>query len=67
MVVVVVLGARVVVIALLSGVAVLVGGGGLTATGALERTMGRAKADMTMPVVRKYASSLQGLLALSSL
>ena len=51
----VVLGARVVVmIALLSGVAVLVGGGGgATSTGALERTMGRAKAEMTMPVVMK--------------
>ena len=49
----VVLGARVVVSALMSGVSVLVGGGGLTATGALERTMGRAKAEMTMPVVRK--------------
>ena len=47
----VVLGARVVVmIALLS---VSVGGGGVTATGALERTMGKAKAEMTMPVVRK--------------
>ena len=52
-VVVLVLGARVVVIALLSGVTVLVGGIGATSTGALERTMGRAKAEMTMPVVRK--------------
>ena len=47
------MGARVVVRALLSGVSVLVGGGGLRATGALERTMGRAKAEMTIPVVRK--------------
>ena len=45
------MGARVVVmIALLS---VPVGVVGVIATGALERTMGRAKAEMTMPVVRK--------------
>ena len=32
----------------------------LTATGALARTMGRAKAETTMPVVRNQASSRQG-------
>ena len=42
-------------------------GSGDADTGALASTMGRAKAETTMPVVRKYASSLQGLLALSSL
>ena len=50
------MGARVLVLrALLSGLTVVVGGGGggVTSTGALERTMGRAKAEMTMPVVRK--------------
>ena len=32
----------------------------LTATGALARTMGRAKAETTMPVVKNQASSRQG-------
>ncbi len=32
-------------------------------TSALAKTMGRPKAEMTMPVVRKMASSLQALLA----
>lgn len=32
-------------------------------TPALAKTMGRPKAEMTMPVVRKIASSLQALLA----
>ena len=44
-----------------------VGSGITTVTGALARTMGRAKAEITMPVVRNQASSLQGLLAESSL
>ena len=38
-----------------------------TVTGALARTMGRAKAETTIPVVRNQASSLHGLLAESSL
>ena len=42
-------------------------GGVSAATGARARTMGRAKAETTMPVVMKSASSRQGLLALSSL
>jgi len=44
------------------GVVVLFGGlgAGVTATGALARTMGRAKAETTMPVVRNQASSRQG-------
>ena len=61
MVVVVVLGEMVVVT--VSGAGVV----GLTVTSARARTIGRAKAEMTMPVVTKYASSLQGLLAASSL
>ena len=44
-----------------------VGSGVTTVTGALARTMGRAKAETTMPVVRNQASSLQGLLEESSL
>lgn len=32
-------------------------------TSALAKTMGRPKAEITMPVVRKMASSLQALLA----
>lgn len=32
-------------------------------TSALAKTIGRPKAEMTMPVVRKMASSLQALLA----
>ena len=43
------------------------GSGVTTVTGALARTIGRAKAEITMPVVRNQASSLQGLLAESSL
>lgn len=35
----------------------------LLTTSALAKTMGRPKAEMTMPVVRKMASSLQALLA----
>jgi hypothetical protein len=38
------------------------GSGVTTVTGALARTMGRAKAETTMIVVRNQASSLQGLL-----
>merc|ERR1712226_51957 len=49
------------------GVVVGSGTGGSTVTGALASTIGRAKADMTMPVVRNQASSLQGLLEESSL
>ena len=48
MVVVVVLG-EMVVVATVSGAGVV----GLTVTGALARTIGRAKAEMTMPVVTK--------------
>ena len=44
-----------------------VGPGVTTMTGALARTMGNAKAETTMPVVRNQASSLQGLLEESSL
>jgi len=35
-------------------------GDGDTATGALARTIGRAKAETTMPVVKNQASSRQG-------
>jgi len=54
---------------LVDGGVVVVGSGtgGSTVTGALASTIGRAKADMTMPVVRNQASSLQGLLDESSL
>ena len=64
----------VVVLAMVSMVVVVVrsvgpgvGSGVTTVTGALARTMGRAKAETTMPVVRNQASSLQGLLEESSL
>jgi len=46
---------------------VVVGSGVTTVTGALAKTMGRAKADTTIPVVMNQASSLQGLLEESSL
>jgi len=50
-------------VVLLGGVVVVLFGGmgaGVTATGALARTMGRAKAETTMPVVKNQASSRQG-------
>ena len=62
--VVLVTGAKVVVV---SERSVGPGVGVTTVTGALARTMGRAKAETTMPVVRNQASSLQGLLEESSL
>jgi len=51
-------------VVLVGGVVVVVlfggRGAGVTATGALARTMGRAKAETTMPVVKNQASSRQG-------
>jgi len=50
-------------VVLMGGVVVVLFGGmgaGVTATGALARTMGRAKAETTMPVVKNQASSRQG-------
>jgi len=52
---VVLAGGVAVVVVLFGGV-----GAGVTATGALARTMGRAKAETTMPVVKNQASSRQG-------
>jgi len=49
-------GGVAVVVVLFGGV-----GAGVTATGALARTMGRANAETTMPVVKNQASSRQGL------
>jgi len=52
-----------------AGVVVVVGSGtgGSNVTGALASTIGRAKAEITIPVVRNQASSLHGLLEESSL
>jgi len=51
-------------VVLLGGVVVVVlfggMGAGVTATGALARTIGRAKAETTMPVVKNQASSRHG-------
>lgn len=61
------------VVLLITGLGVVVtvefgpGGGSGEVPGARARTMGRAKADTTMPVVRNQASSRQGLELESSL
>jgi len=48
-------------------VVVVLGGGGGSVPGALANTMGKAKADTTIPVVMNQANSLQGLELESSL